>query len=205
MSRHIHRLGPGLAIVIAAGQNQLSCLLWSHTLMRTPPCTLIAASMCPQSRNPDRMGLGVKQNARVTHSVLCGRKPSRILESQRHTHLFPCAATVHTSTQTYINMFLQIDRTIVADIIYSQQRTFASGYQTRNTISRYTVVTSMANTNPHTMDNITRRNDLYRSFLPIQSDRKQIGPDLCLQRCYLSHLQTDPEEIYTRKQIVITF
>ena len=71
--RQVDRCRPGLSIVCALGDYQLSRLIPVHTWIGAPPGPLISHAVCPSSHDKNRVSLCVYQNGRITGTVLGSR------------------------------------------------------------------------------------------------------------------------------------
>ena len=101
-------------------------------------------------------------------------------------------------------MFLQINTAIITYIINSQQCSFISSCQSRNTESSRTIITGMAYPYSYPMSYILRWNRIYKCFFIINLNSNDLSWHFIQQRGARFHLQTDPEIIDSGKKFLLS-
>ena len=202
--RNIYRFRPGFTIIVTLHQHKLCCVVHIHSRLRIPPSTSVTHSVCPCCYNPDSTGFPIHQDSRVSHTILSFWQTFMFAERHRDTHLFPSLSAVCTSAQPYFYIFLQVCAVVVANIIYTKQRTFIRSCQSRNTISCYPVIAGMTNTNSHIVG-ISFAHNLHRSSPIIHRYSCHFHRYLCKYRSCWFHLQTNPKIVHTRIQFLVYF
>ena len=108
LRRDIHRLGPSLAVILAAADHQLRRLLRRHALFHAGPGPPAADSVRPNRNDEYFAGLLVHQHRRIPDAVLRLRKAAPFAQIHDHAHLLPSTAGVNASACANVNVALQI-------------------------------------------------------------------------------------------------
>ena len=108
LRRDIHRLGPSLAVILAAADHQLRRLFRRHALFHAGPGPPAADSVRPNCNNEYFAGHLVHQHRRIPDAVLRLRKTAPFAQIHDHAHLIPSTAGVNASAYANVNVALQI-------------------------------------------------------------------------------------------------
>ena len=204
LRRHADRLAPSASVIGTLTHDQLGRIVGRNARHRAPPGRSNAHAVRPDRSDPCVTGGLVHQDGRIPRPILGGRQATMLAEGDGPAHLLPSAAAIGRTAQADIDVFLQVLAVVVAHVIDGQQRSLVGGYQTRDAVRLAAVVSRLADTHAHAVDDALGRYVLQHGRSAVEGRSAHFrGDDIAQLRLPMLHLYTDPEIIDAREKWLV--